>query len=176
MTRYFRDQKGFTLIEMIIVVIIMGILAAVIIPRISMTTDQARLNTLKTNLTAMRSSVEIYVAQHDGAYPGARKNDGTANPTANDAITAFTEQLTQYTEFDGTVSATKTADAKYGPYIKGGALPTNPFNDSNAVVCDITTTNITTRDWDGTGTAGWHFYTKTGVLVANDSAAHATGL
>lgn len=176
MTRYFRGQKGFTLIEMIIVVIIMGILAAVIIPRISMTTDQARLNTLKTNLTAMRSSVEIYIAQHDGAYPGGNSITGGVPDDEAAAATAFLQQLTQYTEFDGTVSATKTADAKYGPYIKGGGLPTNPYNDSNAVVCDITTTDITTRDWDGTGTAGWHFYTNTGVLVANDSAAHATGL
>lgn len=176
MTRYFRDQKGFTLIEMIIVVIIMGILAAVIIPRISMTTDDAKLSTTKTDLSAMRSSVEIYFAQHNNEYPGAKSITGGTPADAAVAATAFLQQLTQYTEADGTVSATKTADAKYGPYIKGGALPTNPYNDSNAVVCDITTADITTRDWDGTGTAGWHFYTKTGVLVANDSAAHATGL
>jgi hypothetical protein len=96
--------------------------------------------------------------------------------TAGEAATAFIAQLTQYTDIDGEAQATKDATHKYGPYIKTGSLPTNPFNDNNTVVCDIATADITTRAWDGTGTAGWHFYVQTGVLVANDSAAHATGL
>ena len=42
-----------------------------------------------------------------------------------------------------------------------------------AVVCDYDEDDITIRAWDGTGTAGWRFFPVTGVLVANDSAAHA---
>ena len=90
MTRYFRDQKGFTLIEMIIVVIIMGILAAVIIPHISMSTEDAKLNTLKTNLSSLRSSIDVYYAQHNQNYPGAVKTNGSGAATvAGDLPAAF---------------------------------------------------------------------------------------
>jgi len=162
------------LIEMIIVVIIMGILAAVIIPQISTSTEDAKLSTLKTQLKALRSAVEIYYVQHGNVYPGA-KNKGNANDTTSDdnAAAAFVAQMILYSQANGVTSNTKTATAKYGPYIKGGALPTNPYNESKAVVCDYDETDITVRDWDGVGTAGWRFFPKTGVLVANDSAAHA---
>jgi len=177
MRRFMQDQRGFTLIEMIIVIIIMGILAAVIIPQIGTSTADAKLSTVKTDLTTLRNAVEIYYAQHNSTYPGYNANDGTAGPAAaGAAATAFVEQLTQYTDLDGDCQGTKDATHKYGPYVKAGQLPVNPYNDSNAVVCDVATTDITTRVWDGVGTAGWHFYTQTGVLVANDSAAHATGL
>jgi prepilin-type N-terminal cleavage/methylation domain-containing protein len=176
MTRPTQDQRGFTLIEMIIVMIIMGILAAFIVPQVGTSTEDAKLNTIKTDLMTMRNAVEIYYAQHNGFYPGGRKNDGTAGPTAGEAATAFVEQLTQYTDSHGDVQRTKDATHKYGPYVKVGQLPVNPYNESNAVVCDMATTDITVRNWDGVGTAGWHFYTLTGVFVANDSAVHATGL
>ena len=177
MKRVLKDQSGFTLVEMIIVIIIMGILAAVIVPQIGTTSDDAKLRAVKQDLTSMRNAVEIYYSQHNSAYPGARLNDGTAAvSTAAEAATAFVEQLTQYTDVNGDCQGTKDATHKYGPYIKAGRLPLNPFNDSNAVVCDIAEDDITVRNWDGTGTAGWQFYTVTGVLVANDTAAHATGL
>jgi prepilin-type N-terminal cleavage/methylation domain-containing protein len=171
-----QDQKGFTLVEMIIVVIIMGILATVIVPQIGTSTEEAKLSNIKTNLKDLRNAVEIYCVQHNGVYPGGRKKDGKPGPNVAEAATAFVRQLTQYTNINGHVQATKDATHIYGPYIKPGEFPVNPYNDSNAVVCNIPTTDITVRNWDGTGTAGWHFYTNTGVLVANDSAAHATGL
>jgi type II secretory pathway pseudopilin PulG len=159
---------------MIIVVIIMGILAAVIIPQISTSTEDAKLSTLKTDLNAMRAAVELYYVQHNNAYPGAKKaTDGADTGTDAEAATAFVPQLTLYTQANGVSSNTKTPTAKYGPYVKGGTLPTNPYNESNAVVCDHDENNITVRAWDGTGTAGWRFFPVTGVLVANDSAAHA---
>lgn len=102
MTRHFRDQKGFTLIEMIIVIIIMGIMAAVIIPQVSMTTEDAKLNTLKTDLTALRNAVEIYYVQHDNTYPGTKSITGGTPADAAAAATAFVQQLTRYTEKDGT--------------------------------------------------------------------------
>ncbi len=172
MSKSYQDQAGFTLIEMLIVVIILGILATIIIPQLSVSTEDAKINTLKTNLGGLRSSIEIYYAQHNN-YPGANDINGATSSDAGVAATAFVQQLTRYTESDGTVSATKSTTAKYGPYVKGGGLPKNPFNESIDVVCNIAIGDITTRKWDGTGTAGWHFYTKTGVLVANDSTEHA---
>ena len=57
-------QAGFTLIEMLIVVLLLGILAMLIIPQISVSTDDARQNTLHSNLGTMRNAIELYYHQH----------------------------------------------------------------------------------------------------------------
>ena len=149
-----RKLTAFTLIEMLIVIVILGILAMVVIPQIGTSTDDAKLNTLRTNLSALRNSVEIYYAQHNGVYPGA----GTAT---------FSDQLTQYTDANGVVSKVKDATYKYGPYIKG-SIPKNPFNEKNDVTVDKLVNDITVKA--SGGNTGWKFYALTGVLIANDGA------
>ena len=163
-----RDQSGFTLIEMLVVVIILGILAMIIVPQITGTTDDARLNTLETNLGALRSAVEVYAAQHGNTYPGAVKTDGTGTATAaGDLPTAFIDQLTLYSDATGKTSKDLNRSLyPYGPYLKTG-MPTNPYNDLATVTCDITTLDITSKDSTGAST-GWKFYVKTGVIMAAD--------
>ena len=174
-----KNRNGFTLIEMLIVIIVLGILAMIIIPQITVSTEDAKVNTIKTNLGAMRNAIELYYHQHSETYPGFNTISGAASAAAGDSAIAFVQQLTQYTEVDGTVSATKTATAKFGPYIKGGKMPANPFHstEGNDILCDIVTATITTRT--PSGTEAWKFYTKTGVLIANnggttDGVAHST--
>lgn len=163
-----RDQAGFTLIEMLIVVIILGILAMLIIPQVSVSTDDARLNTLSSNLGSMRNAIELYYHQHNETYPGRNDNAGTATVVAAVAATAMLEQLTQYTDINGDVAVARDATHIYGPYLKSNTLPMNPYNNDNTVVCDTTTNDITDRTPGGTN--GWRFYTLTGVLMANDGA------
>jgi prepilin-type N-terminal cleavage/methylation domain-containing protein len=170
-----KNHNGFTLIEMLIVIIVLGILAMIIIPQITVSTEDAKINTIKTNLGAMRNAIELYYHQHSETYPGANSNLGVASANATEAATAFLEQLTQYTEIDGKVFDTKSATAKYGPYIKGGKLPINSFDpdEDRDVTCNIVIAAITTRTADGA--SAWLFYTKTGVLIANDNLSdHAT--
>jgi len=162
-----KNQSGFTLVEMLIVVIVLGILAMIVVPQVAVSTEDTKLKALQTNLSSMRGAIELYYAQHNQTYPGAKKDtDGTAVTTAGEAATAFLKQLTQYTDANGVVSATKSSTYKYGPYIKGGNLPTNPMNNNSNVLCDIATTDITTRTQSGT--ESWKFFTSTGVLIAND--------
>lgn len=171
--RRHHDQAGFTLVEMLIVIILLGILAAIIIPQVSVTTDDAKLNALKTDLTSMRNAIELYYVQHDNTYPGQHDIAGGAPANAAAAATAFVQQLTRYTAQDGTVQNTKDATHKYGPYLKNGALATNPYTANlSDVTCDITETDITVKDSTGAGTA-WKFYTLTGVLMAADGAHDA---
>jgi len=159
-------KKGFTLIEILIVVIVLGILGMIVIPQIRPNIEDARMSTLTTNLSSLRQAVDLYYIQHDSTYPGVRDITGNVTADAAAAATAFVQQLTRYTETDGTVSAVKTADARFGPYLKGGSLPPNPFNDNNEVVCDVAEDDITVRV--SSGTKGWKFYTQTGVLIADD--------
>jgi len=167
-----KRESGFTLIEMLIVIIILGILAMVIIPQITVSTEDARLSTLQANLTGIRNSVETYYVQHGNVYPGVNKTDGTASASDGDSATAFAAQLTQYTATSGAVANTKDGTYKYGPYIKGSKLPGNPYDDgANDVTCDYDEGNITVRTSDST--SAWKFFPKTGVFIANDSTANA---
>jgi len=165
----FNKQSGFTLIEMLLVVILLGILAMVIIPQISVSTADANLNTLQTNLSTVRNAIELYCFQHNGAYPGERANDGSAGPTAAEAATAFVEQLTQYTDINGDCQTSTDATHIYGPYLKALNLPTNPFNSLNDVVCNIVQTDITDRTT--TGATAWICHPALGVFFANDGGA-----
>ena len=172
MSRHFQDRPGFTLIEMLIVVIVLGILAMIIVPQITVSTEDAKVNTLKTNLSAMRNAIELYYHQHNETYPGMKKTDGTGADVANVAAAAiaFVDQLTKYTEESGiTAGDSTTLTEPLGPYIKGGKLAENPFDGDNDVKCDITVTDITTRTPDST--TSWLFYCKTGVLIANDGGS-----
>ena len=61
-------HKAFTLVELLIVVIILGILAAVVIPQFSDASEDARLSSLTTNLQTIRGQIELYHIQY-GVYP-----------------------------------------------------------------------------------------------------------
>ena len=186
--RTVKSRNGFTLIEMLIVIIILGILAMVIIPQISVSTEDAKISTLKTNLGGLRSAIEIYYAQHNNIYPGVKKVDGTGADVADaaESKTAFEAQMFQYSDATGKTAAVYSATtAPFGPYIKGGALPANPFEDvatNTVLLCEVTETDITKAvgvQRVADGTTGYKFMAKLGVIFANDEdspAAEATKL
>lgn len=64
-----KNQKGFTLIELMIVVVIIGILAAIAIPRFANMVTKAKEGACKGNLGALRSAVSIYYANTGGEWP-----------------------------------------------------------------------------------------------------------
>ncbi len=65
-----RIRKGFTLVELLVVVLILGALAAIAVPRIIGGATNAKINACKTNVDLVNSQVELYYA-NKGSWPGS---------------------------------------------------------------------------------------------------------
>lgn len=98
-------RKGFTLVEILIVVVILGILAAIVVPQFTNATQDAQAGNIKAQLDTLNNQIELFRARTNG-YPDLAGDD-----TWGDAVTA----------------GTMIGDG----YIK--ALPVNPFNGQSSV-------------------------------------------
>ncbi|CAB1066032.1 hypothetical protein D1BOALGB6SA_10831 [Olavius sp. associated proteobacterium Delta 1] len=165
------NRSGFTLMEILIVVILLGILAMVVVPQITISSEDTKASTLQSNLGQLRSLLEIYYAQHNESYPGTvDDSDGVGAPP--DASVAFVNQLTLYTNASGQASKDDRTNFQLGPYIKSNSLPPNPFNNKNTIVIDNSTTDLTARTVAAADNAhGYKFFSQTGVLIACDGGS-----
>jgi len=149
-----RARSGFTLVEILIVVIILGILAAIVIPQFSDASTQARETSIKSDLWTMRSQIELYKVQHKYDLP-------------TDGGLTFPVAMTSYTTVAGVLAAVQApADGVYGPYLR--KVPTNPFNDDDTVTEAATDTGVA-------GDKGWFFNTATGAIRPDDTLLSPDG-
>lgn len=102
------SRKGFTLVEILIVVIILGILAAIVIPQFTNASQSARQSSLQSQLQTLRSQIELYKLQHGDTLPAL---------------------VTNWTPF---TSASTYSGQSFGPYMQ--AAPLNPLNNYGTVV------------------------------------------
>ncbi|HOI54076.1 MAG TPA: prepilin-type N-terminal cleavage/methylation domain-containing protein [Phycisphaerae bacterium] len=140
-----RTKQAFTLIEILIVVIILGILAAVVIPQFSEASNDTRVSSVMTDVKLLRSQIQLYKAQHNEVYPT------TWGPSG---------QLDMYTDVSGNTNATYTTTFRFGPYLL--RVPPNPFTGQNTV------TVVAGGDYPAGGAAdmnqGWWYNSATGEV------------
>jgi general secretion pathway protein G len=111
-----RSSRGFTLIEILIVVIILGILAAIVIPQFSSASNDARKSNVQSTVQTLRSQVALYKLQHQDVLP--------------DLVTSWNPLILKT---DAAGSTTPAAGVQtFGPYMQD--IPTNSLNGKTNVV------------------------------------------
>lgn len=70
-------RPAFTLVEILIVVVILAILAAIVIPSFTQSTNQARIDTTYSELQKIRRHIEVFQARNSGHLPAVQEDDGT---------------------------------------------------------------------------------------------------
>jgi prepilin-type N-terminal cleavage/methylation domain-containing protein len=136
-------QPGFTLIEVLIVVLIMSVLAAVILPQFMQSTVDAKASSLKFNLHTLRAQLELYRNHHEGKMPSATL-----------------VELTKKTDANGTVGV--GVGFNFGPYMD--KVPANAFTGSSTVT-SISSSPATVADVTSSG--GWLYNATTGEIWAD---------
>jgi general secretion pathway protein G len=138
MTAFRRNAtRGFTLVEILIVVIILGILAAIVIPQFTNASQDARKSNMASQLQTLRAQIELFKLQHQDKPP-------TLVTDQWDVLLQKTEPTT------GAVAADQTDKTLPGPYFQQPSV--NPL------------TNSSTFAAAAAATVGWVYTESTGEI------------
>ncbi len=119
--------RAFTLVEILIVVVLLGILAAVVIPTVANSTTSAKDSALAVDLQLFRRFILVYKSQQLEVGPGY-PNGNTAQAPAEQA---FIDQAIMASNANGQTAAAGTPGFNRGPYLM--KIPVNPFNGNNTI-------------------------------------------
>ena len=162
-----REMKktGFSMVELVIVIVILGIIAAIAIPRISSGTKNAGESALRADLATVRNSIDWYYGEHNTVFPGVKAAGGSFGVAASQE--AFMNQLLHYTKSDGTVSESLDAAFPYGPYVRSSfpSLPVGSNAGKNSIKIVDQAGLLAGTDADDT--SGWIYNPTTGQFIAN---------
>lgn len=137
-----RSTTGFTLVEILIVVVLLGILAAIVVPQFSDASGDAKRTAVEMDLRHIRMQLELYRVQHGGTIPG---------------LVTFEQQMTLSSNIQGQTAAIGTAGYPLGPYVQ--KIPVNPYTNTNDITAGVA------------GASAWYYDETTGDFRANDSEA-----
>ena len=162
-----RTRSGFTLIEILIVVIVLGIMTSIVVPQLTSGTRDSREATLKDCLRYLRTQIHVYQTQHNDVPPGYPGND----PAQTADATTFVAQMTQYSDPDGNISGTQSKAFAFGPYIS--EMPANPLSAKNGI---LLVTGPTLPAPDPSQPYGWMYCPQTKQIVANLAGTDEEGV
>ncbi|MFA7237037.1 MAG: prepilin-type N-terminal cleavage/methylation domain-containing protein [Phycisphaeraceae bacterium] len=142
-----KHRGGFTLVEILIVVVILGILAAIVIPQFTNASESAKSSSLISQLQTIRSQLELFQVQHNGTYP---------------ALTSTWLPMISKTMATETAATDGDLAGDFGPYLQ--QPPINPVENSSTIAATAA------------AGVGWTYDNTTGAIKAVVSSAMATKL
>ncbi len=142
---------GFSLIELVIVIAIIGVLAAIAVPRLSRGATTSAESALAANLAVMRKAIDMFAVEHGGAFPPLAK---------------FNAAMLGYSDASGTKFGGRDQGNGliYGPYLR--AIPPLPVGERKGNKAVVGSVND-----DG----GWVYNPLTGEIRANCKPAEVDG-
>ena len=138
-------RPGFSLLELVIVVVIIGIVAAIAVPRLSRSATGAADAVLRSDLAVLRKAIDLYAIEHGGKFPDPKN---------------VTAKLTLYTNFVGHHFGLMTKEHIYGPYLR--SIPPVPVGPNRGQ------TGIAIEPKEG---VGWIYDPMVGQIRANSGTA-----
>ena len=137
------SSQGFSLIEMVIVVAIIAIIGAIALPRMSRGGVGAADSNLVGSLAILRGAIDLYAAEHNGAFPNAAHVEA--------ALLTFSDDF-------GNTNSVKSASFIYGPYLR--KVPSLPVgtNKGQSGIAGADGPNV-----------GWIYNASTGAIIPNCS-------
>jgi type II secretory pathway pseudopilin PulG len=152
-----RNVRAFTLVEILIIVMVLGILATVVIPQFSMAGQHTRQNRLKDDLQYLRTQIAVFKAQHQDVPPGYRGGNPASTPSADQ----FVAQMTEHSDLNFRLSASDSTAFPYGPYLK--QVPVNPVNGLSTFEMVGNNQSMPAPD----GSTGWIYQPQTQEVIPN---------
>ena len=146
-------KKAFTLVEILIVVAILGILAAIVIPTFRGHIQEAKEAAAKDDLRILRNAIELYASQHNNVPPGYLLGKSFLSPV----FPYFRLQLLYSTNKDGGTASIGTDGYPLGPYLS--AMPKNPFKSGDVNIKMVA--NGQDMPAEATGTYDWIYKAAT---------------
>jgi type II secretion system protein G len=142
-------KKAFTLVELLIVVAILGILAAVVVPNIQNHVQHAKESAAKTNLFQLREAIGRYAAEHNDVPPGYPDNNAIGTPSSS----RLYRQLTNNSK-----------------YLSG--IPENPFNKKTSISIISNSDNFPISP---DNTTGWIYQPSQRIIKINTTGVDLSG-
>jgi len=128
--------QGFSLIELVIVAVIIGIIAAIAVPRLGSAGSGSKQAAVSDDVSIIQKAIDLYAAEHLGNGPD-RIVGGSPD---TDGARLVQRLVSKTNERGGQAGA-----VIFGPYLR--ALPTNPFNGLNTVRIDGAPAGANTQGW-----------------------------
>jgi prepilin-type N-terminal cleavage/methylation domain-containing protein len=143
-------RRAFSIAELMIVVAIIGILAALVVPYVGNHAAEAKEAAAKDNLRILRDAIKFYAVRHGDTFPGYAGDDRATVPTAD----RFYQQLIVEENFLRRV-------------------PENPFNELDTVHVIL---NDQAFPAEATGACGWIYQPATGNIRVDWPGADSQGV
>ncbi len=161
-----KKAGAFTIVEVLVVVVLLGILAGIVIPAVAGNGMAAREAALAQDLKLIQRFVLIYKCHHQEVAPGYPNGNTVAAPTE----AAFRAQALMSSDEAGQTAAIGAAGFDRGPYLQ--KIPINPINGLDTI---LMLANGAGFPANADTTTGWIYRAETGDIRPNCSAADTDG-